>query len=54
MNLAMPCLILISLMQTTKEPLALAMLSLATIEVYATIAVALAIVISSCLNLLYL
>lgn len=40
MNLAMPCLIFTSLMQTTIEPSALAVLSLATIAVYAAVAVA--------------
>lgn len=40
MNLAMPCLIFVSLMQTTIEPSALATLSLATIAVYATVAAA--------------
>jgi predicted permease len=40
MNLAMPCLIFVSLMQTTIEPSALATLSFATIAVYATVAVA--------------
>jgi predicted permease len=38
MNLAMPCLIFVSLMQTTIEPSALATLSFATIAVYATVA----------------
>lgn len=38
-NLAMPCLIFVSLMQTTIKPSALVTLSLATIAVYATIAV---------------
>ncbi len=40
MNLAMPCLIFVSLMQTSIDPAALATLSLATIAVYATVAVA--------------
>lgn len=43
MNLAMPCLIFTSLMQTTIEPSALAVLSLATIAVYAAVAVALSL-----------
>lgn len=45
MNLAMPCLIFVSLMQTSIDPTALAALSLATIAVYATVAIASALFI---------
>jgi malate permease and related proteins len=45
MNLAMPCLIFVSLMQTTIKPSALATLSIATIAVYAAVAIASTLVV---------